>query len=175
MRDSIYCTRYVYFIYVHLSARLSVCVCVCVCVFSFFCSSCSFAAFGPTNNYVTFPTETVTGPMKRLSSKESCVEAPPGAVSSSSAPARPPVEEGVTEDQEKDGSGEESPAGTDPHMGHQEKAYDGKVVVADRGSCMFEEKTIAAENAGAQAVIVINSEVRTRNRPPHISVTLSCW
>jgi hypothetical protein len=39
-------------------------------------------------------------------------------------------------------------------------SYDGTVVVADRGSCMFEEKTIAAENAGAEAVVIVNSEVR---------------
>lgn len=38
-------------------------------------------------------------------------------------------------------------------------AYQDTVVVAHRGSCMFEEKAIAAQGAGAEAVIIVNSEV----------------
>jgi hypothetical protein len=99
------------------------------------CRSCSFAAFGPTSNHVTFPSKTIVGPMTRLKSKESC---------------HPP-------EQEKD---------LDEYMLSDSEgikvsdSYDGTVVVADRGSCMFEEKTIAAENAGAEAVVIVNSEVR---------------
>lgn len=37
--------------------------------------------------------------------------------------------------------------------------YAGHIVIADRGSCMFEEKVIQAETGGATGVIVINSEV----------------
>lgn len=44
--------------------------------------------------------------------------------------------------------------------GLMKRAYEGQVVMAERGSCMFEEKTIQAEKAGARAVIVANSEVR---------------
>ena len=37
--------------------------------------------------------------------------------------------------------------------------YINPIVVVDRGSCMFEDKTLAAQTAGASAVIVGNNEV----------------
>lgn len=116
--------------------------------------SCSFAAFGPTNNYVTFPTETISGPMTRLSSIESC-QPPVQSVPDSTFPvgvAKEGSQEGgedVDKDKDRD---------RDNRVGRE--AYSGQVVVVDRGSCMFEEKTIAAEKGGAEAVIVVNSEVR---------------
>ncbi len=40
-----------------------------------------------------------------------------------------------------------------------ERPYEGNIVIADRGGCMFEEKAIHAQADGAEGVIVVNSEV----------------
>jgi len=96
--------------------------------------SCSFAAFGPTINHGTFPSKAIIGPMKRLKSEESC---------------QPPPQENTVEEM-NDNSAEDG--------GNTEGLYSGHIVVADRGSCMFEEKTIAAEKGDAEAVVVVNSE-----------------
>mgnify|MGYP003386193129 CR=1 FL=1 len=131
-------------------SSLCVCPCVCVRVICFLHSSCSFAAFGPTNNYVTFPTTTITAPMKRLQSKESCQ--PPSTTA--------PLASGGRQEVAEDGNGNGNGDGGGDKDGGGERVYAGHVVVADRGSCMFEEKTIVAEKAGAEAVVIVNSEVR---------------
>ena len=40
-----------------------------------------------------------------------------------------------------------------------DRLYDGSIVIADRGECMFEEKVIQAELAGAEGIIIVNNEV----------------
>ena len=113
---------------------------------------------------MTFPREVIRGPMKRLHSAESC-EPPNESQSESEAPDRYKVSQNPV-------TSEDSPTwltqwmkraadgiGVDNNDGGGDE-YKGSIVVADRGSCMFEQKTIAAERAGAEAVIIVNSEVR---------------
>ena len=40
------------------------------------------------------------------------------------------------------------------------RPYEGKVLIVARGGCMFEEKVVIAQQAGAVAVVVANTEVR---------------
>ena len=52
----------------------------------------------------------------------------------------------------------------DRSVGVTEKAIvdvEGKIVLARRGNCLFEEKTFLAQTAGASAIIIANFEVRT--------------
>lgn len=44
--------------------------------------------------------------------------------------------------------------------GIRERPFEGKVVLGLRGQCMFEDKVKNAEDAGAAAVIIANSEVK---------------
>lgn len=37
--------------------------------------------------------------------------------------------------------------------------YEGKLVLAERGQCMFEEKTLVAQRAGAKGVLIVNTDV----------------
>jgi hypothetical protein len=105
-------------------------------------------------NYMTFPRKPISGTMQQLKSKESCrlpVEMPSPVY----APSPSPVDIEATSSVPLKAEGEKEE--------RSGRMYAGKVVVAERGSCMFEEKTIAAEQAGAEAVIIVNSEVSGDN------------
>lgn len=43
------------------------------------------------------------------------------------------------------------------------KILNGKVVLAERGGCMFEEKAIVAQSAGSDGLIIQNNEVIMRS------------
>jgi len=47
---------------------------------------------------------------------------------------------------------------------HHEKVYEGKIALLKRGGCLFEEKALLAEAAGAAGVIIANTDV-----------SHSCW
>ena len=48
-----------------------------------------------------------------------------------------------------------------PNSDSSDVSAEGNIVLAQRGSCLFEEKTSFAQEAGASALIIVNSEVRT--------------
>ena len=129
------------------------------------------ASYGPTSTPTSFPTDAVVAPLLRPADVSSCHMA--GRVTA--------YEEQVREDPLQDDK-ETSPTEVQGSYGGwlswipgrskrtTEKAtrrphfvsrpYHGRVVIADRGSCVFEQKTVFAEAGGAEALIVINSEVR---------------
>ena len=46
----------------------------------------------------------------------------------------------------------------------------GKIVLARRGNCLFEEKTNLAQTAGASAIIIANFEVRSLMRQASLPI-----
>ena len=132
---------------------------------------CSMAAYGPTSSSALFPTDAVVAPLLRPADVSSCHMA--GRVTSTAEHlGEDPLQE---VEQNSQGQARGSTGGwfswvSGSSKGTTVKAargpqfatrpYEGSVVIADRGSCMFEQKTIFAEAGGAVAVVVVNSEVR---------------
>jgi hypothetical protein len=131
---------------------------------------CSLAAFGATASPATFPTSPITAPLLRPADVSSCHI--PGRVTATmeniengkTKPAAGPSVDAVEtprrsffqrmfdkrERRDKDKGRRKSSPKTQ---------YEGCVVIADRGNCMFEQKAIFAEEGGAVGLIVVNSEV----------------
>lgn len=128
---------------------------------------CSLAAFGATASPATFPITPIIAPLLRPADVSSCNV--PGRVTASlenietgqtkpaAVPTVAPLEQPprsffqrmFDKRKQRDSPRRQSPS----------KEYDGSVVLADRGNCMFEQKAIYAEEGGAVGLIVVNSEV----------------
>lgn len=134
------------------------------------------ASFGPTNDAAAFPPAPIIAPLLRPADVSACHT--PGRIKASvedmseGGKSKPLPGSSVVGDQENKDSADKDNSWFSWVSGKAKKSreksrrvsssqapYEGSVVIADRGSCMFEQKAIFSENGGAVALIVVNSEV----------------
>jgi hypothetical protein len=56
-------------------------------------------------------------------------------------------------------SDNESTEYSDNNSGNKRRRFDGKLLLVNRGQCMFEDKATVAQQVGASGVIVVNTDV----------------
>jgi len=125
---------------------------------------CSIASFGPTGHISTFPQEPVVGAPHYSTDTKSCHS--PHKVKTTIVNADGSERVPDAKDSSTDGAELEPEPSRGWFNWGSKKAtkqeyslpYGGKVLLADRGDCMFEEKVINAEDGGAKGVIVVNTE-----------------
>ena len=133
------------------------------------------ASFGPTNDAAAFPPAPIIAPLLRPADVSACHT--PGRIKASvedmneGGKSKPLPGSSVVDREKKDSADEDNSwfswvsskakksREKSRRASSSQAPYEGSVVIADRGSCMFEQKAIFSESGGAVALIVVNSEV----------------